>query len=44
MFISESIGDTRRWRQYRARTSELPQSYRAAFGAENTGDGRQNAR
>ena len=31
--ISKLIGDKRRWRQYKARTSELPESYRTAVDA-----------
>ena len=33
MFISKMIGEKRRWRQYKARTRELPPSYRAAIEA-----------
>lgn len=29
-FTSKVIGDKRRWRQYKARTRELPESYRIA--------------
>ena len=31
--ISKLIGDKRRWRQYKARTRELPESYREAVEA-----------
>ena len=31
--IKRLIGDKRRWRQYKARTEQLPASYRAAFEA-----------
>lgn len=44
MFIPESIGGTRRWRQYRTQMSELPESYHAAAEAEDTGYGRQALR
>ena len=33
MFISRMIGEKRRWRQYKARTSQLPASYRTAADA-----------
>ena len=33
MFISKVIGDKRRWRQYKARTRQLPASYRTAVEA-----------
>ena len=33
MFISKLIGDKRRWRQYKARTSRLPASYRTTVDA-----------
>jgi DNA-binding ferritin-like protein (Dps family) len=33
MFISKVIGDKRRWRQYKARTRQLPASYRTAVDA-----------
>ena len=29
-FITKLIGDKRRWRQYKARTRQLPESYRTA--------------
>ena len=29
-FISKMIGDKRRWRQYKARTKQLPENYRTA--------------
>ena len=32
-FISKMIGEKRRWRQYKARTSQLPASYRTAVDA-----------
>jgi DNA-binding ferritin-like protein (Dps family) len=32
-FASKVIGDKRRWRQYKARTKELPENYRAAVDA-----------
>lgn len=32
-FTSKVIGDKRRWRQYKARTEQLPANYRAAVGA-----------
>ena len=32
-FISKVIGDKRRWREYKARTSKLPANYRAAVEA-----------
>jgi len=33
MFMSKMIGEKRRWRQYKARTSQLPASYRTAADA-----------
>jgi DNA-binding ferritin-like protein (Dps family) len=33
MIINKLIGDKRRWRQYKARTSRLPASYRTAAEA-----------
>jgi DNA-binding ferritin-like protein (Dps family) len=33
MFISRLIGEKRRWRQYKARTRQLPASYRTAVEA-----------
>jgi DNA-binding ferritin-like protein (Dps family) len=33
MLISKMIGEKRRWRQYKARTSQLPASYRTAVDA-----------
>jgi DNA-binding ferritin-like protein (Dps family) len=33
MIINKLIGDKRRWRQYKARTSRLPASYRTAADA-----------
>jgi DNA-binding ferritin-like protein (Dps family) len=33
MFISKVIGEKRRWRQYKARTRQLPASYRTAVEA-----------
>ena len=33
MFISKLIGEKRRWRQYKARTSQLPAGYRTAVDA-----------
>ena len=33
MFISRMIGEKRRWRQYKARTRQLPESYRTAIDA-----------
>ena len=33
MFISKMIGEKRRWRQYKARTRQLPESYRTAIDA-----------
>lgn len=33
MFISKLIGEKRRWRQYKARTRQLPASYRTAVDA-----------
>ena len=33
MFISKMIGEKRRWRQYKARTRQLPASYRTAADA-----------
>jgi DNA-binding ferritin-like protein (Dps family) len=33
MSISKLIGDKRRWRQYKARTRQLPGNYRAAIEA-----------
>ena len=33
MDISQMIGDKRRWRQYKARTRQLPENYRAAVEA-----------
>ena len=33
MFISRMIGDKRRWREYKARTRNLPENYRAALEA-----------
>ena len=32
-FTSKVIGDKRRWRQYKARTRQLPDNYRAAVDA-----------
>jgi DNA-binding ferritin-like protein (Dps family) len=32
-FTSKVIGDKRRWRQYKARTRQLPENYRAAVDA-----------
>ena len=32
-FISKVVGDKRRWRQYKARTRELPENYRTAVEA-----------
>jgi DNA-binding ferritin-like protein (Dps family) len=32
-FISKLIGDKKRWREYKARTRQLPESYRAAVEA-----------
>jgi DNA-binding ferritin-like protein (Dps family) len=32
-FISKVIGDKRRWRQYKARTRQLPENYRTAVEA-----------
>ena len=32
-FTSKVIGDKRRWRQYKARTRQLPESYRTAIEA-----------
>ena len=32
-FISKVVGDKRRWRQYKARTRQLPASYRTAIEA-----------
>ena len=33
MFIAKMIGEKRRWRQYKARTRQLPASYRTAADA-----------
>jgi len=33
MFISKMIGDKRRWRQYKARTGQLPANYHTAIDA-----------
>ena len=33
MFLSKMIGEKRRWRQYKARTRQLPASYRTAADA-----------
>lgn len=33
MFVSKLIGEKRRWRQYKARTQQLPANYRAAIDA-----------
>ena len=33
MFVSKMIGEKRRWRQYKARTRQLPPSYRTAIDA-----------
>ena len=33
MFMSKMIGEKRRWRQYKARTRQLPASYRTAADA-----------
>ncbi|AKE91338.1 DUF1048 domain-containing protein [Rhodococcus aetherivorans] len=33
MFISKMLGDKRRWRQYKARTKQLPADYRTAIDA-----------
>ncbi len=33
MLISKMIGDKRRWRQYKARTRQLPENYRTAVDA-----------
>jgi DNA-binding ferritin-like protein (Dps family) len=33
MFISKVIGDKRRWRQYKARSKQLPDDYRATVEA-----------
>ena len=33
MIISKLIGDKRRWRQYKARAKQLPESYRTAVEA-----------
>jgi DNA-binding ferritin-like protein (Dps family) len=32
-FTSKVIGDKRRWREYKARTRQLPENYRAAIDA-----------
>ena len=32
-FISKVIGDKRRWREYKARTKQLPENYRTAIDA-----------
>ena len=32
-FTSKVIGDKRRWREYKARTRQLPESYRTAIDA-----------
>ena len=32
-FTSKVIGDKRRWRQYKARTGQLPEDYRTAVDA-----------
>ena len=32
-FTSKVIGDKRRWREYKARTRQLPEDYRKAVGA-----------